>query len=96
MEGFIKYSPIDGTIPKESGAYNIVVYSRRGPAVIQVAYFSVQERKWVQQHIEEFGYETTSTIDENYISYYKRIDGVEFSIIPESYNITIKGVKKDE
>ena len=94
MSDFIKYEPWEN--PKESGGYIVVVYSRDGVPVMRIAFFDVESGKWTQQYIEEYGYSSTSKLDTNLISYYKKIDGVEFKVIPESYNITLSGVVDDE
>lgn len=96
MEGFTKYSPLDRTVPKVSGAYNIVIIARRGVPVVSVAYYSMQHDKWVGRTINEYGYAEEFRLDSNNISYFKHIEGIEFEIIPESYDIKISGVEEDE
>ncbi|AZU98417.1 hypothetical protein BZF66_05550 [Salmonella enterica] len=92
---FKSFAPWDKK-PEENGAYIVVVYSRDGVPVMRIAFYDVESNTWTQQHIEEYGYATTSKLNDNIISYYKKIDGVSFEVIPESYNIKMDGVKLNE
>lgn len=99
MEGFTKYCPIDRSLPTENGAYNVIVLSRDGVPVIRVAYLNIKDGcnlKWTQQYISEYGYSQISKLPDEQIAYFKRIEGVTFEVIPESYKIDILGVKEDD
>jgi|AGFS01.1.fsa_nt_gi hypothetical protein len=96
MSEFLEYSPFSNQIPPSSGAYNIVIFSRDGVPVISVAFYNHITKKWYRQYIEEYGYCDQHQMEDNYISYFKLIEGVEFNVIPEDYKITIPGVKTDE
>lgn len=92
MEGFTKYSPIDRSLPTENGAYNIAVYSRDGETILRVAYYSVQGNKWFTREVSEYGYEHTYAFTDDYISYFKKIEGVTFEIVPESYKFDFSAI----
>jgi len=96
MEGFIKYSPIERSVPRESGAYNVIIVARRGVPVIDVMFYSVENNKWVRQFIDEAGYSSESVVLPDHISHFKRIEGVKFNIIPESYFIEIGGYIEED
>lgn len=98
MSEFEQYSPFDDKVPPESGAYNIIIFSRDRPSVpvMSVAYFDSRKKQWHNQVMGEYGYADEFKIDDNFISYYKAIDGVEFVVIPETYTITIPGVNLDD
>ena len=96
MSNFNKYSPIDNKRPTESGAYNTITFTRDNVPVIEVSYYRVETRQWYRRSIGEYGYSEEYKIDDNYISYFKQIEGVSFDVIPETYEINIPGVKLDQ
>lgn len=96
MQEFERYSPLDNKRPTESGAYNTITFTRDQIPVIDVAYYDAHSRQWYRRRIEEYGYCEEFKIDDNYISYFKQIEGVSFVVIPESYDINIPGVKIED
>lgn len=98
MSEFEQYSPFEDKVPPESGAYNIITFSRDRPSVpvISVAFYDAYKKQWHNQIMGEYGYAEEFKIDDNFISYFKAIEGVGFVVIPETYNITVPGVKLDD
>lgn len=92
MHDFIKYSRLNNSVPAESGAYNTITFTRDNIPVIEVSYYDAYKRQWYRRRIEEYGYCEEFKIDDNYISYFKQIEGVGFVVIPETYSIDIPGV----
>jgi|SRR6478609_5347558 len=96
MHEFSKYSPFEDKRPAESGAYNTITFTRDNVPVIEVSYYDAYKRQWYRRRIEEYGYSEEFKIDDNYISYFKQIEGVGFVVIPETYDIDIPGVKLED
>lgn len=96
MHEFSKYSPFEEKRPTVSGAYNTITFTRDDIPVIEVSYYNAENRQWYRRRIEEYGYCEEFKIDDNYISYFKQIEGVGFVVIPETYTIDIPGVKLDD
>lgn len=96
MDKFLEYCPFDGKRPPSTGAYNIVIVSRDNVPVISVAYYDASTKKWYRQQIEEYGYSEQFQMDDNFISYFKEIEGVGFNVVPESYVITISGMTEED
>lgn len=93
MSEFEVYSRIDRRIPQVSGAYNIVKITRDDVPVISVAYYNTKNQEWYVHRVSEYGYSEVISISDEFISYYQRIDGVKFNIIPMNFDITIVGVR---
>lgn len=96
MHDFIKYSRLDRSVPLVSGAYNIICTTRDRIPVIDVAYYNKDTSQWYRRCNEEYGYCDEFRISDEFIQYFKQIEGVEFVVIPEKYNITIAGYNPEE
>lgn len=96
MHNFIKYSSLAGSVPEKSGAYNTITFTRDGIPVIEVSYYNVEKKQWYRRVIEEYGYCEEFHINSDYISYFKQIEGVSFTVVPETYLVEISGVEMDD
>lgn len=85
--------------PQETGAYTCAIISRDGEIVLRTLYYIRDDEysgSWARAEISEYGYYSFSRIDADYIHAYKKIEGVEVSVVPEQLNIKVQGVSLDD
>ncbi|SOK59318.1 hypothetical protein [Yersinia phage fHe-Yen9-03] len=102
LEGFTKVGSghsHNNVLPKESGAYNVVIISRDGLPVIQVMYFDKnaadrfeRDRQWIYFKISEYGYFDHQRTNGESIDAWKKIEGINLKIIPEKIEITFNSI----